>query len=157
MKRRRQHIGALAAGALLAAALPACRADGGAADAEAAAAIEALLAGQTEAWNRGDLHAFVAGYAESEQRMTYVGSKGTLVRGRAALEQRYRASYPAGERGTLAFRDLDVRPVGRDAWIVFGRWTLERPPDHPHGVFTLVVERGPGGLEIVHDHSSGSE
>lgn len=120
------------------------------------AAIEALLAAQTAAWNRGDLHGFVAGYAESE-RMTFVGAKGAIVRGRAALEARYRKSYPNGQTGTLTFDELDVRRVGPDAYVVLGRWSLARPPDDPHGRFTLVLERGPDGLEILHDHSSDAD
>lgn len=116
-------------------------------------AIEALLAAQTAAWNRGDLAAFVAGYAQSG-RMTFVGGRGDVVRGRAALEERYRASYPAGSGGVLAFGDLDLRRLGPDAYLVLGTWRLSRPPDDPHGRFTLVFERGEHGLEILHDHSS---
>jgi uncharacterized protein (TIGR02246 family) len=120
------------------------------------AAIEALLAQQAQAWNRGDLHAFVAGYGESE-RMTFVGGDGTLVRGRDALEARYRKSYPAGKAGTLTFADLDVRRLSADCYVVVGKWFLARPPDDPHGVFTLILERGANGLEIVHDHSSDAK
>lgn len=120
------------------------------------AAIERILKEQDEAWNRGDLHAFVAGYAEGE-RMTYVGKGGAIVRGRAALEERYRKSYPEGHRGTLTFSDLDVRRVGPDDYLVLGKWSLALPPDNPHGTFTLVLERGPQGFEIIHDHSSGAD
>jgi uncharacterized protein (TIGR02246 family) len=120
------------------------------------AAIEHILKEQDEAWNRGDLHAFVAGYAEGE-RMTYVGKGGQLVRGRAALEERYRKSYPEGRRGTLTFSDLDVRRVGPDDYLVLGKWSLALPPDNPHGTFTLVFERGAKGFEIIHDHSSGAD
>jgi ketosteroid isomerase-like protein len=125
-------------------------------DASDRAAIERVLHEQDLAWNRGDLHAFVAGYAEGE-RMTYVGKGGTLVRGRAALEERYRRSYPEGRRGTLTFSDLDFRRVGPDDYLVLGRWALDLPPENPHGVFTLVFERGPDGLAIIHDHSSGAD
>lgn len=124
-------------------------------DANDVAAIESLLAAQTAAWNRGDLHAFVASYAQSP-RMTFVGAKGVIVRGRAALEERYRKSYPTGQTGALTFDDLDMRRLGSDAYLVLGRWSLARPPDDPHGRFTLVLERGPNGLEIIHDHSSDS-
>lgn len=120
------------------------------------AAIARALREQGEAWNRGDLHAFVAGYAESD-RMTFVGKGGAIVRGRAALEARYRKSYPEGKRGDLTFGDLDVRRLGPDAYLVLGTWSLALPPENPHGVFTLVFERGAHGLEIIHDHSSGAD
>lgn len=120
------------------------------------AAIKVMLSLQAEAWNRGDLHAFVAGYGEGE-RTTFVGGDGTLVRGRAALETRYRKSYPPGKAGTLNFGDLDVRRLSADCYVVVGKWFLALPPDDPHGVFTLILERGANGLEIVHDHSSDAK
>ena len=148
---------AAGAAALLVAAAAAYACAGPAAtEADDRAAIERVLAAQGEAWNRGDLHAFVAGYAESE-RMTFVGKGGAIVRGRAALEERYRKSYPEGRRGTLTFRDLDVRRLGPDDYLVLGTWALALPPENPHGVFTLVFERGAHGLEILHDHSSGAD
>jgi uncharacterized protein (TIGR02246 family) len=119
-------------------------------------AIERVLHDQDDAWNRGDLHAFVAGYAASD-RMTYMGKSGLVVRGRDALEERYRKSYPEGRRGTLTFSDLDLRRLGPDDYLVLGKWSLALPPDNPHGVFTLVFERGAAGFEIIHDHSSGAD
>lgn len=169
MTKRRQHIGALrrlAAGVVLGlpslfvASLGACAVsppDPGEPAQADVFAIEATLRAQCDAWNRGDLHAFVAGYAESPERMTFVGSKGVLVRGRAALEERYRKSYPEGRQGTLKFGDLEVRRIGADAYLVLGTWALALPPEDPHGRFTLLFERGPEGLQIVHDHSSGAE
>jgi len=143
---------AVAAGAALLLLAAAC-AHPAASDADDRAAIERVLREQGEAWDRGDLHAFVAGYAESE-RMTFVGKGGAIVRGRAALEERYRKSYPEGQRGKLTFGDLEFRRLGPDAWLVLGKWSLELPPENPHGVFTLVFERGDRGLQILHDHSS---
>jgi len=158
----REHIGARrarrVASLLLALAIDGCatRPATPAPDPGDVAAIEALLAQQAQAWNRGDLHAFVAGYGEGE-RMTFVGGDGTLVRGRDALEARYRKSYPAGKAGTLTFGGLDVRRLAEDSYVVVGKWALARPPDDPHGVFTLILERGEHGLEIVHDHSSDTK
>jgi uncharacterized protein (TIGR02246 family) len=167
--RAREHIGAaraLVAAALavgLASLLDGCAARCGALanDPADVAAIRATLDAQTAAWNRGDVHAFVAGYALSPQRMTFVGSKGVIVRGRDALEERYRKSYPAGRQGTLTFDELEVSRLGPDDYLVVGRWALARPPDDPHGVFSLVFERAAAGdgerrLEIVHDHSSSA-
>lgn len=167
MTKRREHIGLASriAAALLwltVAVSPGCRRASSHALAPAPSdadvrAIHATMEAQAQAWNRGDLHAFVAGYAESAERMTFVGSKATIVRGRVALEERYRKSYPEGQQGQLTFNDLEIRRVGPDSYLVLGKWALARPPDDPHGVFTLIFERGPHGLEIIHDHSSGAE
>ncbi len=161
-----EHIGGLERRRALAAAAVALVALGGgctsgrtrsrAPDPDDVTAIEALLAAQGEAWNRGDLHDFVAGYAASE-RMTFVGAKGTITRGRAELEERYRKAYPSGQEGRLTFDELEIRRVGPDAYVVLGRWALARPPDDPHGRFTLVLERGDAGMEIIHDHSSDAD
>ena len=153
--RRRLALG-FAVAAAAAAAACAGPAATRATEAEDRAEIQRILHDQDEAWSRGDLHAFVAGYAEGE-RMTYVGKGGAIVRGRAALEERYRRSYPEGKRGTLTFGDLDVRRLGPDDYLVLGTWALALPPENPHGVFTLVFERGEHGLAIIHDHSSGAD
>jgi ketosteroid isomerase-like protein len=160
--RRRRLFAQVAAVCIGAAAFAGCSTasrDAGAAlpvAPEDRAAIERLLREQDEAWNRGDLHAFVAGYAASD-RMTYMGKGGAVVRGRAALEARYLKSYPEGRRGTLTFSDLDLRRLGPDDYLVLGKWSLALPPDDPHGVFTLVFERGADGFAIIHDHSSGAD
>jgi beta-aspartyl-peptidase (threonine type) len=117
------------------------------------AEVEALLAAQAEAWGRGDFDAFMATYLDSEA-LTFVGSGG-LTRGHAATLARYRLAYPdAAARGVLGFELLEVRPLGagRTA-LVLGRWRLERGAPVA-GTFSLVVERRPEGLRIVHDHSS---
>ena len=147
-----RRLGALALG--LACLLPGgCASSRRAPDPDDVAQITGILTEQARAWNRGDLAAFVAGYAESE-RMTFIGAKGTIVRGRAALLERYGRSYPEGQRGTLTFDQLEFRRVGPDAYLVLGRYSLARPPDDPKGVFTLVFERGEPGFEIIHDHTT---
>ena len=166
MEESRKHsLGALARIAPLARSIVILAALGGcvagsratpAPDARDVEAIHSVLTAQTKSWNEGDVAGFVRGYAESE-RMTFIGSDGKVIRGRAALEERYRRSYSPGRMGTLTFQDLDIRRVGPDAYVVLGKWALARPPDDPHGVFTLLFERGPQGLQIVHDHSSGAE
>ena len=63
----------------------------------AAAAVQpsgvgAAMADSAAAWNRGDLSAFVAVYAEDA---VFVTAKG-LVRGRAAIAARYAPSFRSG-------------------------------------------------------------
>jgi len=164
LRRRRAfaQVATLLIGSLVAGAAAGCSTNpaGAATPLEVApadrAAIERVLHDQDEAWNRGDLHGFVAGYAEGD-RMTYMGKSGQIVRNRATLEARYRKSYPEKRRGTLTFSDLDLRRLGPDDYLVLGKWSLALPPDDPHGVFTLVFERAASGFEIVHDHSSGAD
>jgi len=56
--------------------------------------------------------------------------------------------------GTLAFSDLEVKPIEARSAIVLGRWKLTRAKDQPRGRFTLLFRHFPEGWRIVHDHTS---
>jgi beta-aspartyl-peptidase (threonine type) len=116
------------------------------------AAIRAVLDAQAAAWNRGDIDAYMAGYAQSDDTM-FVGTD--VTRGWTKVRDRYKAKYDSrAKMGTLVFSDLDLRPLGSDDVIVTGAWKLTRDADTPHGRFTLIVHRRPEGWRIVYDHSS---
>ena len=116
------------------------------------AAIRAVLDQQAAAWNRGDIDAYMAGYAQSDDTM-FVGTD--VTRGWTKVRDRYKAKYDSpAKMGTLVFSDLDLRPVGKDDVIVTGAWKLTREADTPHGRFTLIFHRRSEGWRIVYDHSS---
>ena len=115
-------------------------------------AIRAVLDGQVAAWNRGDIDAYMAGYANSDATM-FVGTD--VTRGWTKVRDRYKAKYDSpAKMGTLTFSDVDLRPLGDDDVVVTGAWKLTRAADAPHGRFTLIVHRRPEGWRIVYDHSS---
>lgn len=136
---------ALAAGPVLPAAVPA--------DPPAAASIRLILQTQADAWNRGDLDAFMQTYAPvADLRFA---SGGSVTYGWQPTLERYRQRYPdRAAMGTLAFSDLAVTELSADAALVFGRWSLTRVKDAPHGLFTLLVRRTPAGWKIFADHTS---
>jgi|GEM_PF-4329740 len=71
----------------------------------ARAQITALLDGQVQAWNKGDLTAFVKGYRQSDQT-EYVGANG-IVQGWKAIHERYQRTYQHGKSmGRLAQTSL---------------------------------------------------
>jgi len=117
-------------------------------------ALEALLRGQEQAWNRGDLAAYMEGYARTPALVFTSGSK--IRRGwdqtMAAYQKRYGGNR-AG-MGRLAFELLEVQPVGGDGAVMLGRWRLTETPQAGGGVFSVVAERRPEGWRIVHDHTS---
>ena len=116
-------------------------------------AVTAVLNEQQAAWNRGDVDAFMKGYWNSPE-LTFSGSSG-ITRGWQPVMDRYRKNYPDQKAmGHLEFSELEVRPLGRDAALVLGRWHLKRDSDELGGVFTLVFERFPEGWRIIHDHTS---
>lgn len=114
--------------------------------------IEAAMTASAAGWNAGDLDRFMAIYAEDA---VYVTSKG-LVRGRAAIAGRYRASFAKGGniRGTLSFRLLGERTINATHRILFARWTLAGARTGESGITTLVFERRGAEWRIVADHSS---
>jgi ketosteroid isomerase-like protein len=116
------------------------------------AAIRAVLDTQAAAWNRGDIDAYMAGYANSDDTM-FVGTD--VTRGWTKVRDRYKAKYDSrAKMGTLVFSDVDLRPLGSDDVVVTGAWKLTRDADTPHGRFTLIFHRRTEGWRIVYDHSS---
>jgi uncharacterized protein (TIGR02246 family) len=159
----------IAAAATTAAAMPAC-ATRGAPPATAAslagataprratpadrAAIAAVLDAQVAAWNRGDLAAYMEGYARTDALV--FTSSGKVRRGWQTTFESYRARYaqdPAA-MGKLVFQIDRIDPVGADAAVVLGTWILTASPHDGRGIFSLVLERRPEGWRIIHDHTS---
>ena len=159
----RVFAGALALGALVSVSMPVIRAQhtagsaprAGSREARAAGEIRAVLDAQVTAWNRGDIEAFMEGYARSPET-TFV-SGDTVTRGWQVVLDRYRRSYATRERmGTLSFSELDIKLLARDTAIVVGRWQLTRAGDEPRGRFTLIFRRLGGQWRITHDHTSSA-
>jgi beta-aspartyl-peptidase (threonine type) len=117
------------------------------------AAVEAILRAQAEAWNRGDLDAFVEHYWKSDD-FTF-SAEGKTTRGWAQTVSRYRERYPTPEKmGRLNFDGLEVTPLGDSAALVLGKWKLERESEPLSGNFSLVFRKLDGRWVIVHDHTS---
>lgn len=134
----------------------------------AKAAIRALLTQQVDAWNRGDLEGFMAGYWKSPELSFISGT--TETRGWQPTLERYREKYQGEgkEMGKLDFFDLRVEMLGPEAAFVLGHWHLQmttaaaKPAtsaapakkQEPAGMFTLILRKFPEGWRIVHDHTS---
>lgn len=119
-------------------------------------AIVTVLTSQQEAWNRGDVDAFMAGYWRS-LKLTFSGSSG-VSRGWDGVLARYKKNYPDRlAMGHLDFSDLEFRFLGVDHALVLGRWHLKREKDEVGGVFSLVWQRFPEGWRIIHDHTSANQ
>ena len=120
------------------------------------AEIQAVLTAQQDAWNRGDIDAFMNGYAQSAS--TVFISEDEVTRGWETVRDRYRAKYSdRAKMGTLSFSEIEVTMLSPDATVVLGRWRLKRTTDEPHGRFTLIFKRLPEGWRIVHDHTSAAK
>jgi ketosteroid isomerase-like protein len=117
--------------------------------------IEQTLSAQADAWNRGDIDAFMEGYAKipglrfaSGANVTY-GWEQTLAN--------YKKRYPdRAAMGMLTFSDLDITVLSPDSALVFGRWRLKTEKGVPNGLFTLLWRKTDAGWRIVADHTSAS-
>jgi ketosteroid isomerase-like protein len=119
-------------------------------------AIVSVLNAQQEAWNRGDVDAFVVGYWHSPE-LTFSGSSG-VARGYDGVLARYKKNYPDKKTmGELDFSALEFHFLGPDAALVLGQWHLKRESGDVGGVFSLVWQRFPEGWKIIHDHTSAVE
>ena len=117
------------------------------------ATIVGVLTAQQDAWNRGDVEAFLQGYWRSAE-LTFSGACG-IARGWDRVLARYKERYPdRSAMGQLEFSALEFRFLGSDAALVLGHWHLTRQKGDVGGVFSLVFERFPEGWRIIHDHTS---
>jgi ketosteroid isomerase-like protein len=125
---------------------------------EAEEGIKHMLVSQIEAWNQGQLEAFMQGYWHSPDLTFFSGA--TITKGWEPTLQRYRQRYKSQgkEMGQLQFRDLNIDVLGRRSAVVTGKFQLTMSNGStPHGLFTLIVKRMPGGWRIVHDHTCAAE
>jgi ketosteroid isomerase-like protein len=121
-----------------------------------ASMIRQVIDQQQQAWNRGDLEAFMAGYWNSPELTFFSGARES--KGWQAALDRYKKSYQGAghEMGKLEFANLRIETLGSDAAFVRGEFHLTMSDGKtPHGLFTLIFRKFPDGWKIVHDQSAG--
>jgi uncharacterized protein (TIGR02246 family) len=134
--------------------------------------IESVLRAQRDAWNRGDIDAYMNGYWRSHETVFVSGDD--VTRGWQKVRDRYKAKYSdRAKMGSLTFSELEVKALSDDSAVVLGSWKLKLANDapsqiatparssgvtsEPHGRFTLIFRKFPDGWKIVHDHTSAAE
>jgi len=124
--------------------------------ADARTEISKELSIQLQAWNRGDIPAFVETYSLN---CTFVGKQ--ILRGRSQLLARYRTQYPSpAAMGKLSFSNLDVEVLDEQIAITTGKWDLDRHMSAGGpigGVFSLVWKIQDGRWRIVLDHTTQAQ
>lgn len=115
--------------------------------------IKQVLENQRQAWNRGDLSAYMEGYWNADS-LLFVGKNGPKYGWKQTLDN-YKKSYPdKAAMGYLSFDIREVRLLDKKTAFVLGGWHLKRDKDEPQGFFTLIMQKIKGKWFIVSDHSS---
>jgi ketosteroid isomerase-like protein len=97
-------------------------------------------------------------HGNSPQLTFFSGAE--ISSGWQATLERYRRRYQGEgrEMGKLVFSDLRIELTGLESAFVRGAYTLTMSNGQtPHGIFTLIFRKFPGGWKIVHDHTSAAQ
>jgi ketosteroid isomerase-like protein len=117
------------------------------------AAIRKVMAGQTEAWNRGDLDDFMKSYWKSDSLM-FIGKSG-ITYGYTNTLENYKKNYNGADKmGQLFFTLLKFEKISPEYYFVIGKWFLKRKAGDVGGIYSLLFRKIDGEWVIVADHSS---
>lgn len=120
---------------------------------DAVPAIKKVLQMQEDAWNAGDIGAFMDGYWKSDS-LLFVGKAGPIYGWQGALD-RYTKTYPdRASMGRLTFDLLRFDGLSVNSYFVLGKWYLRRENGDLGGTFTLLFKKIEGKWLIVADHTS---
>lgn len=115
--------------------------------------ILGILDKQTQAWNRGDIDAFMNGYWENDSLM-FIGKSGVTYGWNNTLNN-YKKGYPdTAAMGKLTFTLIQVKKLSGKYYHVTGKWFLKRSVGDVGGYYTLLFRKIRGRWVIISDHSS---
>ncbi len=116
-------------------------------------AIMKVFKDQENAWNEGDVDAFMEGYWRSDE-LVFVGASGPTYGWQNTLDN-YKIRYPDRvAMGKLEFDILKLRKIDKKTVFVIGKFHLSRSIGDLEGTFTLVWKKLKGQWLIVSDHTS---
>ena len=114
--------------------------------------IISIMKSQEDAWNKGQLEQYMAGYWQSE-KLQFVGKNGIKYGWQATLDN-YQQSYPTKEAmGQLKFDILTIETTTQTAFVL-GKWTLQKEKQDVTGFYTLYWKKINDQWKIIIDHSS---
>lgn len=114
--------------------------------------IRSIMDNQVAEWNKGNVDGFMAGYWKSE-KMTFQSGNRRLL-GYDALAAMYKKNYAGTKMGTLTFKDIEIKPLEKNLYLVLGRWNVKTKEKVQEGLFTLIIRKIDKQWKIIHDHSS---
>ncbi|PWS27189.1 DUF4440 domain-containing protein [Pedobacter yonginense] len=116
-------------------------------------AILDVLESQRQEWNKGNVEAYMQGYAKSDS-LLFVGKNGPTYGWQKTLDN-YKKGYPdKAAMGLLTFGIKKIDFLNQDVAFVLGSWNVKRAQDELKGYFTLLLKKINGQWKIIVDHSS---
>ena len=116
-------------------------------------AVRKVLSIQNDAWNRGDIDAFMEGYWKNDSLM-FIGKTGVTYGWQNTLNN-YKKGYPdTATMGKLTFTLISIKRLSEKYYRVVGKWFLKRSIGDVGGHFTLLLEKINGEWVIIEDHTS---
>ncbi|MDE1191362.1 MAG: nuclear transport factor 2 family protein [Arachidicoccus sp.] len=108
---------------------------------------------QQDAWNKGDVDAFMQGYWENDS-LQFAGKE--IVYGWQNTLERYKKSYPTKQTmGELEFSDIKIDLLSNTSAFVIGAWKITHDDKSTiGGHYTLLFKKINGKWLIVVDHTS---
>lgn len=125
-------------------------------DATEADAIRTVIATMQAAWNRGDFHGYMAGFANPD--VVFV-SRGRIQKDWQATLDHYIADYGGapGSQGQLAFTNIRVEMLAPDAAQLISDYKLLRAAGNQTGVNTRLMRKRDNKWVIALNHVSQIE
>lgn len=119
-------------------------------------AIRAVIGAMQAAWNRGDFHGYMAGFANPD--VVFV-SRGRIQKDWQATLDHYIADYGGapGSQGELAFTNIRIEMLAPDAAQLISDYRLARAAGNQVGVNTRLMRKRDGKWFIALNHVSQIE
>ena len=117
--------------------------------------VTSTLLAQQDAWNAGNLAAYVNFYKPAPDSTALLGAP---IRGLQSIYNAYLLTFPnPASMGKLQESDITVRPLGENFALATGKYLLTRDKKLggvAYGAFTDILERTPKGWRIIYSSNS---
>lgn len=119
-------------------------------------AIRTVISDMQAAWNRGDFHGYMAGFANPD--VVFV-SRGRIQKDWQATLDHYIADYGGspGSQGELAFSNIRIEMLAPDAAQLISNYNLVRAAGGQTGVNTRLMRKRDDKWVIALNHVSQIE
>lgn len=119
-------------------------------------AIRIVISEMQMAWNKGDFHGYMAGFANPD--VVFV-SRGRIQKDWQATLDHYIADYGGapGSQGLLVFSNIRIEMLAPDAAQLISDYHLKRPAEEQIGVNTRLMRKRHGKWVIALNHVSQIE